>query len=262
MLFPESDRVVYSKTPLLQVICQLRFPPILDIGASDPAQYQNLVRQDFPLYEKRAAVSQHAASVFQKMSMPLPASATIHVFKSDDGHREINLSNETLAIADTRYARWEDFAAFMSMARDAFENTYHPSYYSRLGLRYINMVYRQDLGLEESAWSDLINPVLAGMLTDKALESNIEETTTVTLLRISNDTLARIQHGLAREASRPDDTGFLLDADVHSTNKEGGPNVAVKLADFNRTARRFFRWAVSERLHHALEPAELEHYAG
>ncbi len=52
MPFPESERVVYGENPLVEVICQLKFPPILDISTAEPAAFQNKVRKLYPLYEK------------------------------------------------------------------------------------------------------------------------------------------------------------------------------------------------------------------
>ena len=48
MPFPEAKRIIYRKNPLDQVICQLRFPPILKIDAEVPAKFQDRIRGDFP----------------------------------------------------------------------------------------------------------------------------------------------------------------------------------------------------------------------
>ena len=52
MPFPESKRVVYQQNPLVEVICQIRFPTILQIGSEEPTAFQNSVRAEYPLYEK------------------------------------------------------------------------------------------------------------------------------------------------------------------------------------------------------------------
>ena len=51
-LFPPSPRVIYSKAPLVQVICQLRFPTLLSIESQPPVEFQERIRDHFPLLEK------------------------------------------------------------------------------------------------------------------------------------------------------------------------------------------------------------------
>ncbi|HWS42079.1 MAG TPA: TIGR04255 family protein, partial [Pseudoflavonifractor sp.] len=50
MLFSHYDRYQYAVNPLVEVICQLRFPAILSIGAKEPAEFQEAVRREFPRY--------------------------------------------------------------------------------------------------------------------------------------------------------------------------------------------------------------------
>ena len=52
MVFPNFERVVYKKNPLEEVICQLRFPPILRIDSGNAADFQDVIRQDYPLYSE------------------------------------------------------------------------------------------------------------------------------------------------------------------------------------------------------------------
>ena len=53
MLFAQYERYQYARPPLVEVICQLRFPTILAIGAQEPAAFQEAVRRDFPQYAAR-----------------------------------------------------------------------------------------------------------------------------------------------------------------------------------------------------------------
>ena len=53
MLFAEYARCQYARSPLVEVICQLRFPSILSIGAKEPAEFQEAVRREFPRYAAR-----------------------------------------------------------------------------------------------------------------------------------------------------------------------------------------------------------------
>ena len=53
MVYSNSPRVHYNKPQLAEVICQLRFPTILSIGANDPAEFQEAIRGMFPRFTVR-----------------------------------------------------------------------------------------------------------------------------------------------------------------------------------------------------------------
>jgi hypothetical protein len=42
-LFPPSSRVVYRRAPLIEVVCQLRFPTLLSIESKPPADFQERI---------------------------------------------------------------------------------------------------------------------------------------------------------------------------------------------------------------------------
>ena len=53
MLFSDHPRTHYEKTLTHEVICQLRFPTILTINNTEPADFQEAVREDFPQYVRK-----------------------------------------------------------------------------------------------------------------------------------------------------------------------------------------------------------------
>ena len=55
-MFSTEERCVYDKNQLVEVICQLRFPEILTIGANLPVEFQEAIRGEFPQYSKRQEV--------------------------------------------------------------------------------------------------------------------------------------------------------------------------------------------------------------
>src|SRR5947209_5365304 len=57
-----QPKTLYRRSPLLEVIVQLCFPPILRIEAEKPAAFQDLVRSDFPYFETKPAEKQKAKS--------------------------------------------------------------------------------------------------------------------------------------------------------------------------------------------------------
>lgn len=49
-MFEQTARMRYENSPLLEVICQIRFPTILSVSAKEPAEFQEAVRGAFPRY--------------------------------------------------------------------------------------------------------------------------------------------------------------------------------------------------------------------
>ena len=47
-MFSNEERMIYAKRQLVEVICQLRFPEILSIDASEPAAFQERIRREYP----------------------------------------------------------------------------------------------------------------------------------------------------------------------------------------------------------------------
>ena len=52
-MFMNEERCLLQKNQLGEVICQLRFPDILIIGTQPPAEFQELIRGQFPIYAVR-----------------------------------------------------------------------------------------------------------------------------------------------------------------------------------------------------------------
>lgn len=50
MLFSGHPRTLYRSAPTHEVICQLRFPTILSINNTEPADFQEAIRAEFPGY--------------------------------------------------------------------------------------------------------------------------------------------------------------------------------------------------------------------
>ena len=52
-MFSSSERKILEKNQLLEVICQLRYFDILKIDASEPVEFQEAIRAEYPQYAKK-----------------------------------------------------------------------------------------------------------------------------------------------------------------------------------------------------------------
>jgi len=71
--------LIYAKNPLEMVICQVRFPAILKISSEPPADFQEALRREYPLFREvppldvGTGLPQELSAVMSKL-LPLPSS--------------------------------------------------------------------------------------------------------------------------------------------------------------------------------------------
>lgn len=261
MLFAQYERYQYARPPLVEVICQLRFPTILAIGAQEPAAFQEAVRRDFPQYAARQ--EQLPTKVVRKgntASLEAQKPITNYNFVSQDGRWKLNLTQNFIALSTVGYQRWEDFATRLDQPLAQFIQIYQPAYFERIGLRYVNAVSRQRLGLEGQLWDDLIQSQYIGILG----EPDVEESE-IAKCSLEVDTplvggyrmKLRTGPGLVGGGKTDKEVKFVLDADFSTAGKMTAEAVPEKLERMHRFAVCFFQGAITKELHEAMGPTPM-----
>lgn len=263
MLFPEVKRVIYKKNPLDRVICQLRFPPILRIDAETPVEFQDRVRKEFPYYSKK---NELAMGVPSRVREQIPnellgeilrtADTKNHEFSSEDGQWKINLTRTFIALSTDRYGVWEDFKQKLEIPLKTLINVYSPSHFSRIGLRYRDVIQRSVLGLNGVSWTDLLQPQILGVLVDSEIEKSVENLESVYEISLPDgESAVRLSTQLTRNRDKGE-VCYVIDSDFFKIKKTPTDDVIGKLDDFNKHASRLFRWCLTERLHKSMEPQD------
>jgi uncharacterized protein (TIGR04255 family) len=263
MLFPESERVLYKKNPLVEVICQFRFPTILRIREGQLADFQDRIRRDYPVYSEQEpsievppqAPKEFAAIIEQ---FGIPPGLVIHRFYTKDSRRFVSLRDEFMALAEKKYKRWESFREEVVKSESALKEVYNPAFYSRIGLRYRDIISRRDLDLTNIGWQDLLKPQFIAELGDKDISDAIAGIRTRTIIKITEipDGQITLIHGLIKPPER-DEECYVIDADFSVERKEGVSEPFEILDRFNRLAGRLFRWAITAKLHSAMGPGTI-----
>ena len=140
MPFPESPIEIYDRNLLEEVICQVRFPAILRISAQSPADFQEKLRQKYPLYSESSLSNKMPANLPKEFaeiisSLPLTGSppGKEYRFASTDEKKAVSLGQEFLAFSEKKYVRWRTFREELALAERALRDTYKPAFYSRIG---------------------------------------------------------------------------------------------------------------------------------
>ena len=263
MPFPDSPRVIYRKNPLAEVICQLKFPPVLRIDSEPPAGFQERIRAEYPRYAESArgllrlpdGVPAEVVKLIQSVA-PLGAPGG-HEFGSADKNWTVTLARDFLALKTTEYRHWEEFCDRIERLLFALTEEYNPTFFTRIGLRYVDVIQRSKLGLSNASWAELLNPHMAGEFASPDIGGEIEHATRETLLRFAeHGGRVTIRHGTA--TAEPDkEACFLIDADYFVEAEQETTDAIQILKRFNQGAGQLFRWCIDKRLHSALEPEQV-----
>lgn len=259
MTFPHSDRVIFDKNPLEAVICQLRFPTILEIRTELPVKFQNMIRDGYPLYESdQLKLPAEISQVFERLPIPKPVPTVTHKFIAPDGSKVISLNSDFIAFTDTKYVRWERYSEAITRVQAALEEIYKPAFYTRIGLRYTDVIDKVKIGIEGETWEALLKPSLIGLLGAKHnIGNSVNNIGTQATMRLDEvpGGMATIRHGLKKIG--PNREVYSIDIDFYTTERRSSEDVPGILRRFNILGGNFFRWAITERLRTALGPREL-----
>jgi len=265
MPFPQAQRVIYNKNPLDSVICQLRFSPILKIEGDIPAEFQDRIRGDFPNFSETMQFK-HVYTQGEKDAPPpdivkqlLQSSSGTknYEFSSEDGHWKINLTRNFLALTSHDYIRWEEFKERLKTPLNALIDIYAPNVFTRIGLRYVNVIRRSILGLDNVGWNELIKPSVLGIMGSTELSNHVKNFESRYEIGLSDEeSIVKI---ITKFVQAEDDKEicYMIDSDFYDLKKIGIDAAIEKLDFFNVRASRLIHWCITEQLHQAMEPQEL-----
>lgn len=264
--FPDSDRVVYRRNPLVDVICQLRFPPILRIVTEIPSAFQERIRGEYPvLAEKIPDVNLQFPTnipepIAELVRQNFPKPKLIgYDFASADEKWRVSLTRDFISLSTPAYLRWEEFREHLEGPLRALVAEYGPPFFTRIGLRYQDVIQRSRLDLEEQTkWRDLMKPYVVGPLAATELDGFVEESQSQLLIALPEFSgKARINYGIVRAADTNEEC-FLIDSDYYTEERTETDAVDKTLTYFNKQSGRAFRWCVEDRLQAAMDPQPLD----
>lgn len=251
-MFSHETRCIYRRNQLGEVICQLRFPEILTINANVPAEFQEAIRDAFPVYSARKE------PVVLKPGAPAPQPGMNYQFATPDGVWRVNLTSRFISLACSRYTCWEDFAAKLDKPLAAFIRVYRPAYFERVGLRYLNFISRNALELSTTPFAELIAPRYLGLLGDPELTETAASRCTVdadVAIRGGCRVKLHAGPGMVRRPGQPDnEPKFIFDMDLYMPGKIPLNLSAGALQTLHAQAFPIFRDAITDTLHEAMEP--------
>lgn len=253
-------RCRYENNQLGEVICQLRFPEILSIGTTVPAELQEAIRAEFPCYSSRQEpLPPKLTGAPGNLAMEQQATTINYQFSTADGVWRVNLTSKFISLACSRYTDWETFAQRLDKPLAAFIRLYQPAFFERVGLRYLNFISRKALELEGQPFSRLLQPCWLGVLAEEdVLEGATTRCSVDTELALRGGCRAKIHAGpgmVKRGNQNDNEVKFIFDQDLYMTGNLPVQLSAGALQTLHAQAWSIFRGAITDTLHDAMDPA-------
>ncbi|MBI3947761.1 MAG: TIGR04255 family protein [Armatimonadetes bacterium] len=235
-----------------QVICQIRFPQVLRIATQLPDAFQERIRSSYPLFKHTMQqLPPEVAALFGGPLLSLASPMPRYEFTSSDSEWTVSLAADFLALTCRNYERWEVFRQHFQGPFEALQQEYSPTFYTRIGLRYRDVIRRSILGLVGVPWADLLQAPVAGELSSGIAKSVIS-TKCDTVVELGERLgRVRVQHGLV---DKENEVCYVIDSDFFTEERTEAGNVLPQLDRFNRRAGHLFRWCITETLHDAMGP--------
>ena len=263
MLFSSHPRTQYRSAPVHEVICQLRFPTILSINSTEPADFQEAIRAEFPQYSRRQDVTPPKVTLVNGNVPKVEQQPAVinYNFLSADNQWKLNLTKDFIALSTLHYTSWEEFARHLDKPLAAFIKLYKPAYFQRVGLRYVNIFSRAKLGIQDAKWADLISPAYVGpMYEPDVIEENFLNCACDLMFQLDSSCRAKIHSGPGRVkntaagAKQDAEVKFIFDMDLSMNGNVPCTLSAPGLETLHGHATRIFEGAITEQMRTAMDP--------
>lgn len=252
MPFPVTPRVEYALSPLDSVTYQISFPSILKIDSGPPADLQEMLRDDYPIYSTREPGVAPPHPNFPKVRVEEPGGNNrSYFFESSD---KLSLVRLTKSLMSLTFRDGSEDCNRIVAPMNALAQVYRPGRFVHTCVRHRYVIRRSRLGLASQAWTSLLQPWVFGPFSHSAIADDLEQGFCRYSFRLPN-AMGSLEANFGFTEESPSNEQVLL-IEAHTlTNKVTVPNhVANTLNGLSEQQRLFFQYALGERLHVALKP--------
>jgi len=248
------ERVVYARNPLVQVICQIRFPTLLSLETLGAARLQESVIEEFPILESGQVFNISLSAA--EGGLAANKTSQSHTFFSSDRRWQFGITANSASLSTNKYDSWESFREKLIYVFSRFYSLYKVPVCNRVGLRYQDVIDREEFGITDSTWSELINPALLGLIRDGEIdETFLKHSHSSNVMKFDMVNLL-LQHGVFGKPQSNLNV-FLVDADFYIEEERvlKLDDVLSDLENMHKLSGPIFRWSITEKLHNALRSA-------
>jgi uncharacterized protein (TIGR04255 family) len=249
--FPSEPDIPLKNAPLVEVVCQVRFPPILRINNEEPSEFQEEIRDQFPKIEIEQGFL---------LSVPVPGSGgtpsaeakskKTYRFRTRDEGSTVSLASDFYALSTTQYTHWRDFSDGLELVQEAVLKVYRPSYATRIGLRFINHLTPENTGGQDLEHIlTILNPGLIGYIQSNVWSTPVEAQSRLSLA--DEDARLNLRTGYDNKDDPP---FFLLDFDYFEEGELYLSDLIEICNRYHDVIYRAFRWCFPDENLSVFEP--------
>jgi uncharacterized protein (TIGR04255 family) len=137
---PPQEHKVFERNPLVAVVVELRFHPVLKIS-DRIADFQDRVRATFPVFQE---VLRQLVNLGPVAPIEVRNERMFNLTKGDES-ATLTLSTSSLALESRLHEHRNIFIADAKVGIDALVETFGPIVPTRLGLRYVDIIDREQI---------------------------------------------------------------------------------------------------------------------
>lgn len=251
--FPQYQEIRLKNPPLAEVICQVRIPPILKILTSEPGDFQDSIRDRFPLLSIEQGFTLSIAQAGANTPAP-NIQPRVYKFASEDGTSNAALTVDFFAISTTAYHHWDDFVRDLVLVYNAVAAAYKPAYATRIGLRYVNRLTSVNTGCRTMKQTlAMLRPQLTAQLRTDVWSEPSEAVTQLILADGSGILALRTAYRQDADTKIP---FFVLDFDYFEEGKINLTDLVERCHQYHEKTYAAFRWCFKDISMSAFDPLE------
>ncbi len=251
-------RETYKISPLVEVIFQLRFPAILLINSEQPSKFQEKIREEYPHYNEKIEYINEMINISDEIQIPSQNTVGIknYSFLSSDKTFKINLTSTFISFSTKKYTRWEEFYNKVKKLVEIFESIYKPNFYTRIGLRYIDIFTKSKWNLSDKSWHELMQPHILGIITPD------DEKGTKSYLSISEYKSEDKEYMQRKRiefvhVNNENDLSLMTDCDYFTNIITETKDVEIKVNKLHDNSVNFIQHAIQNVLREAMQPESI-----
>jgi uncharacterized protein (TIGR04255 family) len=240
--FPVKQEIQLKKPPLNEVICQVKFPPILRISKETPVNFQEAIRSRFPELEIEQGVLLQLGISPASENPVMETAPKIFRFKSSDSKSSVALAPDFFALSTNAYTHWGNFRNEFMFIEQAARNEFSFPYINRIGLRFINRFTRKNTGCKTFfELLDLFRDELTCFIRSEAWT---EPNNMISQIGLSdNKAKLNLGFGFAKEQK---EQFILLDFDYFEDSQIEFKNLSEKIDQYHTKIYQAFRWCLKD----------------
>lgn len=229
-----TDR--YKRNFLKQAVCEFRFPTLMELGeARPPVSFVSALRKEYPHLELANEVTIGVGGS--------PGSNNTHLLRSSKLTWTVSLKQNALLLETTSYSGFPNMKERIQRVVEAGLKVIDSDFFTRVGLRYVNVIDCCADPIDGWVNSDLVKPLLSkNFLGVGEYAGKIQLT--------AEDGGCLLQHGIRlkqpQQEGKPSVPEYVLDIDTFRNNVSASEYVSV-LDKMHSQAFDLFDWAIDNK---------------